>query len=60
MSDPRVQITLSLSESVLIRIDQLLAQAGMQSRSALIDSLLREVLIDEDQVKDSVELAEAS
>jgi metal-responsive CopG/Arc/MetJ family transcriptional regulator len=60
MSDPRVQITLSLSESILIRIDKLLAQAGMQSRSALIDSLLREVHIDEDQVKDSVALAEAS
>ena len=60
MSDPRVQITVSLSESVLIRIDQLLAQAGRQSRSALIDSLLREVLIDEDQVNDSAVLAEAS
>ena len=44
MSEARVQITLSLSESVVERLDELLLKGGMESRGAFIDSLLREVL----------------
>jgi metal-responsive CopG/Arc/MetJ family transcriptional regulator len=48
MSEVRVQIMLSLSESVVERLDELLAKVGMESRGAFIDSLLREVLFEED------------
>jgi hypothetical protein len=49
MNESRLQITLSLSESVVQRVDELLLETGMQSRGAFIDCLLREVLFNEEQ-----------
>jgi metal-responsive CopG/Arc/MetJ family transcriptional regulator len=49
MNESRLQITLSLSESVVERVDELLLETGMQSRGALVDCLLREVLFDKEQ-----------
>jgi metal-responsive CopG/Arc/MetJ family transcriptional regulator len=53
MRDQRDPTTLSLSESVLAWIDELMAQAGSQSRGGLIDSLLREVLFDNEEPQES-------
>ena len=53
MSEPIVKVTLSLSESVIARVDELLTGVGMKSRGALIDSLLRELLFDPERTQDS-------
>lgn len=53
MRDQRIPITISLSESVLARIDDLLAEAGSESRGALIDALLRAMLFDQEQPQES-------
>ena len=52
IGEPIVQVTISLSESVIAKVDELLTEVGTRSRGALIDSLLRELLFDPDQSQD--------
>ena len=49
MSETLVQIKVSLSEAVVARIDELVAQLGMKARGPCIDCLLREVLFEDDE-----------
>ena len=60
MNESLLQITLSLSESVVERVDELLLETGMQSRGAFIDCLLREVFFDEEQPQVTQHLLNAS
>ena len=60
MDNELVQVSLSLSEPVIARVDELVSGMELRSRSALIDQLLREVLFDDEQATDVFYTADAS
>jgi metal-responsive CopG/Arc/MetJ family transcriptional regulator len=60
MDNELVQVSLSLSEPVIARVDELVSGMELRSRSALIDQLLREVLFDDEPATNVSYSADAS